>query len=98
MLRLKSNNVHCTVHWTLYNVHCLGTHLGAGEPGPVIWIGSPGVRMLDGEGEAVVDGRHGDAGLLLLLHLPLDVADEPVVVAPVRVADDVVQHHQFLKL
>ena len=53
--------------------------------------------MLDREGEAVVDGRHGDAGLLVLL-LPLDVADEPVVVTPVRVADDVVQHHQFLKL
>ena len=54
--------------------------------------------MLDRKGEAVVDGRHGDAGLLVLLHLPLDVADEPVVVAPVRVADDVVQHHQLLKL
>ena len=80
------------------NVHCVGTHLGAGEPGPVIWIGSPGVRMLDREGEAVVDGRHGDARGLALLLLRLEVLDQPVVVAAVRVADDVVKDNQLLKL
>ena len=53
--------------------------------------------MLDREGEAVVDGCHGDARHLLPL-LPLDVSQQPVVVAPVRVSDDVVQHYQLLEL
>ena len=55
--------------------------------------------MLDGEGEAVVDGRHGDAGLhLLLALLAPDVPQQPVVVTPVSVADDVVKDNQLLEL
>ena len=53
--------------------------------------------MLDRKGEAVVNGRHGDARLLLPL-LPLDVSKQPVVVTAVRVADDVVQNYQLLEL
>ena len=63
----------------------------------MVGVGSPGVWVLDREGEAVVDGRHGDARLLLPL-LPLDVPQQPVVVASVRVSDDVVQHYQLLEL
>ena len=75
-------------------------HLGTGQPGPMIWVCSPGVWMFDGEGQTVVNGSHGYARLLtdLLLLSPLDILDQPVVIAPVRVPDDVVQHHQLLKL
>ena len=73
-------------------------HLGARQPGPVVGVGAPGVWVLDGEGEPVVDGRHGDARGLALLLLRLEVLDQPVVVAAVRVADDVVKDNQLLKL
>ena len=55
--------------------------------------------MLDREGEAVVDGRHRDARLhLLLALLAPDVPQQPVVVTPVSVADDVVKDNQLLEL
>ena len=73
-------------------------HLGTRQPGPVAGVGAPGVWVLDGEGEPVVDGRHGDARGLALLLLRLEVLDQPVVVAAVRVADDVVKDNQLLKL
>ena len=54
--------------------------------------------MLDREGQAVVDGRHGDARLLVLPLLPLDVPQQPVVVATICVPDDVVQYYELLEL
>ena len=74
----------------------------------MVRICAPGIRMLDGKGEPVVYGRHvdGRVGLVLLrvfrivfsrcaLLGPswLGVLDKPVVVAPVRVPDDVVQDY-----
>ena len=55
--------------------------------------------MLDREGEAIVDGRHGDARLhVLLALLAPDVPQQPVVITPVSVADDVVKDNQLLEL
>ena len=77
-------------------------YLGTGQPCPVVGIGSPGVRVLDGEGQPIVDSSHRNArlhGLLVLSGLArLDILYQPVVVASVCVPDDVVQHHKLLEL
>ena len=99
------NKVHIT-HFLQDNVFRFlrERDLGYGEPGPVVRVGTPGVRVLDGEGEPVVDGGDCDAGLhwgnltvLRAVHRLL-VVDQPVVVASIRVPYNVVQHHQLLKL
>ena len=65
----------------------------------MVGVSSPGVRVLDREGKAIVDGRHGDARLhVLLALLAPDVPQQPVVITPVSVADDVVKDNQLLEL
>ena len=88
-------------------------NLGRRQPCPMIRISPPWVWMLNRESQPIVYCRHinGCVGLRLLWALwvvlgrcslfwstRLRVLDQPVVVAPVCVADDVVQHHQPLKL
>ena len=79
----------------------------------MIRICPPRVRMLDRKSQPIVNCCHINWGVGLrllralrvllgrcsLLRPPwLGVLDQPVVVAPVCVADDVVQHHQPFKL
>ena len=40
----------------------MSAYLGTRQPGPMIRIGPPRVRMLNGEGETVVNRRHVDFG------------------------------------
>ena len=77
------------------------SNLGSGQPSPVVRVSPPGVRVFDREGQAVVYGGHvedGGKSLVLVLALDLVVLDQPVIIAPVSVPDDVVQHDQPLEL
>ena len=95
------------------------------EPGPVVRVSPPGVRVLEGKCQAVVDGgdiyqgrrggrrrrpargrrdrvlevrrRRRGRGRRRFLSGGLLVPDEPVVVAPVSIPDDVVQDDQVLE-
>ena len=55
--------------------------------------------MLDREGQAIVDGRHGDARLhVFFALLAPDVPQQPVVITPVSVADDIIKDNKLLEL